>query len=245
MVPGCGRCQVQRKDLDFACNTGESDGAESRGMTSLKIGFTTDSEVADGLPNLLATVGTPLKLLSSRATRTPSCPNVLELRLSGSVVKARIDFQDYRASNGDARLPLLSCNWQGVSTLYQELMDPDNLLSKCLREVRIGLATKWFPGVVPRGYDASRCEADLNALLQMLAVNCSLELVDVIVPTMYVSYATKFTRLHLQPIDRPLPLPVEVKIAFLSVLEHKKPVKVGRRRTHESFSLNPSVSWTN
>ncbi|KAG6964973.1 hypothetical protein JG688_00007455 [Phytophthora aleatoria] len=62
-------------------------------------------------------------------------------------------------------------------------MDPDNLLSKCLREVRIGLATKWLPGAVPRGYDASRCEADLNALLQMLAVNCSLELVDVVVPT--------------------------------------------------------------
>ncbi|KAF1779760.1 hypothetical protein GQ600_22310 [Phytophthora cactorum] len=247
MVLGCGRRQVQRKDLDFACNTGESDGTESRGITSLKIGFTTDSEVADGLPNLLATVGTPLKLLSLQGRREllgddfflQSCPNVLELRLSGSVVKARIDFRDYRASNGDARLPLISCNWQDVSTLSQELMDPDNLLSKCLREVRIGLATKWLPGAVPRGYDASRCEADLNALLQMHAVNCSLELVDVIVPTMYASYATKFTRFHLQPIDRPLPLPVEVKIAFLSVLEHKKPVKVRRRRTHESFSLSP------
>ncbi|KAG6973463.1 hypothetical protein JG687_00000897 [Phytophthora cactorum] len=47
-------------------------------------------------------------------------------------------------------------------------------------QVRIRLANKWLPGSVPYGYDTTRYEADLNALLQMLEVNRSLEYVDVI-----------------------------------------------------------------
>ncbi|KAG6970176.1 hypothetical protein JG688_00004989, partial [Phytophthora aleatoria] len=107
-----------------------------------------------------------------------SCPNLLELRLSGCVVEARIDFLDYRASHGDLKLPIISVNWQDVSTLSQELINPDSLLAKCLRQVRFCLVRPWLPGGVPFGYNASRYEADLNALLQMLEVNRILEQVD-------------------------------------------------------------------
>ncbi|KAG6977230.1 hypothetical protein JG688_00000560 [Phytophthora aleatoria] len=238
IIPGCGRCQDRRKDLTFSCD--KSEDIVPLGITSLKIRFTMESEVADGLPNLLATVGASLKRLTLQGRRELlGCPNLLDLRLSGSVVEARIDFRDYRSSHDDFKLPTVSCNWQNVSTLAQELMNTDSLLAKCLRQVRIRLASKWLPGSVPYGYDTTRYEADLNALLQMLEVNRSLEYVDVIVPTMFASYASKFARLNLQPIDRPFQLPIEVKIAFLSVVGLGKTVEVGRKRNHK---ISPSLS---
>ncbi|KAF1779385.1 hypothetical protein GQ600_17617 [Phytophthora cactorum] len=60
-------------------------------------------------------------------------------------------------------------------------MNTDSLLTKCVRQVRIRLSNKWLAGAVPHGYDTTRYEADLDALLQMLELNRSLEHVDMIV----------------------------------------------------------------
>ncbi|KAG3242882.1 hypothetical protein PI124_g12279 [Phytophthora idaei] len=118
MIPGCGRCQVRRKDLEFSSDKSDGTGIESPGITSLKMRFTLDTEAADGLPNFfLATVGTSIKFLILQGRRElvgddlflESCPNLLELRLRGSVVEARIDLRDYRASHNDVELPVVSC----------------------------------------------------------------------------------------------------------------------------------------
>ncbi|KAG6973482.1 hypothetical protein JG687_00000898 [Phytophthora cactorum] len=93
ITPGCGRCQVRRKDLTFSCD--KSEDTVPLGITSLKIRFTMESEVADGLPNLLATVGASLKRLTLQGRREllgddlflESCPNLLDLRLSGLFIK--------------------------------------------------------------------------------------------------------------------------------------------------------------
>ncbi|KAG2821024.1 hypothetical protein PC112_g11533 [Phytophthora cactorum] len=76
----------------------------------------------------ISTVGTLIEFLILQGRRElvgddlflESCPNLLELRLRGSVVEVRIDIRDYRASHDDVELPVVSCNWQDVSTLSQE-----------------------------------------------------------------------------------------------------------------------------
>lgn len=91
--------------------------------------------------------------------------------------------------------------------------------TKCLHRLRLRLANSYQDGAIPRGYDPASYESDLDALLEMLEVNCSLAYLEVIVPTTHRECINKFAQFGKKPIDRALELPLETKLTFLSVVE--------------------------
>lgn len=86
MIPGFGRCQVQRSDLAFAETSIEE--TRSCGLTSLHVGFDKRSPCnAGGLPRFITAIGHTLKVLSLKNgddqidenSILRSCPNLEEL----------------------------------------------------------------------------------------------------------------------------------------------------------------------
>lgn len=67
LVPGYGRCRVQLFDLVFDCDSSRD--TLSSEITSLPIQFSFEPAIGDGLPQLMAVIGSPLTSLSLRGRR--------------------------------------------------------------------------------------------------------------------------------------------------------------------------------
>ncbi|EGZ29162.1 hypothetical protein PHYSODRAFT_471123, partial [Phytophthora sojae] len=181
----------------------------------------------DGLPLLLTPIGASLTSLSLSGRRElvgdglflGCCPNLLELSLRGNVVEAQLDFREYRKLNAE-----LPCNWHDVVSLSKALTDAGSPLAKCLHRLRIRLEKPRFRRV------NHPVEHDLDALLEMLEVNVSLEYLDVIIPTTHRGYITKFALHNKRPICRSLLFPIKSKLAFLSVVERSKSLRSTKER---------------
>lgn len=144
IVPGYGRCRVQRRDLVFddAITSNHNTAARGSGITSLRLRFYKElPSVSDGLALFFGAIGSSLKHLMLDAPREElssiiqCCPNLEELALSGGVVDARLDFSDYQAI-GES-LPELHLNWESISEISVALADNDNPLAKCARRIRV------------------------------------------------------------------------------------------------------------
>lgn len=76
MIPGCGRCQVQRSDLEFAQHNIEK--ISEGGVSSLTLRFDDAEEFgSDGLPNFLAATGSSLKVLTLHRSRIEMDENII------------------------------------------------------------------------------------------------------------------------------------------------------------------------
>lgn len=223
LVPGCGECQVKRSDLTFDCDS--SAGALGGEITALSVRFNTLTKEADGLPCFMAAVGSSLTSLSLYGPRDllgddlfcGYCPNLLDLTIHGSIIDAQLDFRQFRKVNSE--LPSIICNWHDVAPLSTTLSDADSPLTRCLYRLRVCLANRFRTGTIPHGYDPGNYESDLDALLEMLEVNNSLEYLEVIIPAKQQAYISKFEEFHEKPIERARALPLEMKLTFLSVVE--------------------------
>ncbi|EGZ08236.1 hypothetical protein PHYSODRAFT_436981, partial [Phytophthora sojae] len=213
IVPGYGRCRVQRRDLVFGDVISSNGDVVGRGITSLNLRFYKDApSVTDGLVLFFGAVGSSLKRLALDAPRDElssilqCCPSLEELVLTGGVVDAQLPFlrclpflaQPFHGLNFD---------WDEITTLSEQLSDVHNPLTTCFDH-------------------ANLIERRLSALLRMLSVNKSLEYLEVVVPPGYERYGDEFYEHHQGPICRPLnPLSAAAKLAFLSVLQSLSPAK--------------------
>ncbi|POM60048.1 hypothetical protein PHPALM_31139 [Phytophthora palmivora] len=214
MIPGLGRCQIQRDDLIFDL----SSAIETRpgALKTLTIGFNREEDTyprSDGLPQFLAAIGSTLKNLTLDGPRQEidenviirNCPNLHKLSLCGGIVDVQLDFSDYRYNN----LPvpeLQQCHWHDVRTLAADFSNVNNTLSKIVRRLRLRLNDRckgWR--CVAGGYAFDNLPEDIKAVLRMLS--------------------------HLKPIDLPAKLPRNVKLAFLSVISTRTiPARAKRAR---------------
>ncbi|KAK1941292.1 hypothetical protein P3T76_007158 [Phytophthora citrophthora] len=253
LLPGYGRCYVKREDLDFQEFLAVP--ADCPGVTDLTIEFDRDDPSdSDGLQNFLAAIGTSLKRLTINPADvdvedsiliTRHCPNLEELSIcGGGTVDVRLNFSEFHANNQD--IPELPLDWDDVATLANALAVLDSPLAKCVRRLRVRLIDHWAAWGIIVADDNNRpaFQAGLRALLNMLGVNKTLEYLDVIVPFGHYIYLADFRRHHLEPINRSLPLPIETKLAFLSVLlaratpapDAKRPK---RRMTRSVYATRP------
>ncbi|KAJ8574753.1 hypothetical protein ON010_g4460 [Phytophthora cinnamomi] len=238
LVPGYGRCHVRRADLEFQ----EAITAVERsfGATELRIGFDkVDPSVSDGLPNFLAAIGSSLKILTLDTTHIEmdgnallrSCPKLEQLTFcGGEMVDMRMDFTEYRRRNQPS--PVLSFEWDSIAALATELINVDNPLTKCLRRLRVYHVDQWAAwGIIVADHNNRPAfQGDLRALLAMLEVNKTLEYLDVIVPFGHFIYLDDFRKYHLKPINKANKLPMETKIAFLSVFSSREKLAEASKR---------------
>ncbi|KAG7383029.1 hypothetical protein PHYPSEUDO_004077 [Phytophthora pseudosyringae] len=126
------------------------------------------------------------------------------------MLATRFSFGGYRKSNES--LPEFPAYWGEVIPLMDALSDVNNALSKCVRRLRFFLLN-----VSDHDDDQIDIESSLTGMLQMLEINEGLEYIDVIAPSEYQHYITKFRKHHLEPIYRSHGLSVRAKLAFLSV----------------------------
>ncbi|KAE9334616.1 hypothetical protein PF008_g13872 [Phytophthora fragariae] len=247
LVPGFGRCLVQRDDLIFQEFKGQA--SASCGVTSLKIGFEKDDYFGDafptitnGLPRFLELIGSQLKCLTLDGPRyaldenliLQSCPKLEELVICEYFVDVRLTFSEYQA-NGEP-LPSLNCHWDDIIALSADLSDENNPLAKCVRRLRVRLmnrADSW--GAFPRNYDALNFDQHVHSLLQMLEANRNIEYLDVVVADVQ-EYAEDFKKHNRQPTNRSIKLAMESKAAFLSVLAFGKSQKSKRHKPSQTQS---------
>lgn len=116
---------------------------------------------------------------------------------------------------------MLTYDWHNVAAIATLLSDPDSLLTKCVRRLRVYMNVRWNQEL--RRWEVAddfhRLKADCNALLMMLSVNHSLEYLEVVVPSNINGDAKSLRVHHHEPICRELsPLPHACRLAFLSVL---------------------------
>eukprot|EP00644_Phytophthora_capsici_P003895 jgi/Phyca11/564570/estExt2_Genewise1.C_PHYCAscaffold_150300 len=255
LVPGYGRCYVKRTDLDF--HEPSPVLAVCPGVTDLTIEFDRDDPSdSDGLQNFLAAIGPSLKRLTINPSDvdvedsiliTRHCPNLEELSIcGGGTVDVRLNFSEFHANNLD--IPELPLDWDDVTALANALTVPDSPLAKCVRRLRVRLIDHWAAWGIIVADDNNRpaFQAGLRALLNMLRVNKTLSYLDVIVPFGHDIYLEDFRRHHLEPIDGSLPLPIETKLAFLSVLsacampapDAKRPKRRMTRSAHGTRPLS-------
>ncbi|EGZ08242.1 hypothetical protein PHYSODRAFT_306248 [Phytophthora sojae] len=220
------RRRIQRSDLVFAESTEEEPSASV--VPSLHIRLEKfDPYEADGLPQFIAVVGPPLKFLALNDARGEidenwiirSCPNLEEIAMYGGYgVDMRLNFSEHHA-NG-LPLPDLTCDWHDVAALPTQFGDSNNPLAKCARRMRVRLVYLLNAWMLPDRQDFDNL---LSGLLRMLEANQTLEYLDIITP----------------PIKRALILPLESKLAFLSVLTPRhmttKASKTRKRRALQTI----------
>ncbi|KAL4150862.1 hypothetical protein PRNP1_010258 [Phytophthora ramorum] len=100
------------------------------------------------------------------------------------------------------------------------LTDASSSFTKCMRQLRVRRLNPVDFGRVL--YDPS-INGVMEALLQMLQKNTSLEYLQILLSTSHHKYLKEFRKYHLKPIDRLLKLPIESKVALLSVMSSKYP----------------------
>ncbi|KAG2784943.1 hypothetical protein Pcac1_g5644 [Phytophthora cactorum] len=141
LIPGYGHCQVQRKNLEFYEPSWVNSGHR---LTSLKLEFVNARNPnANGLPLLLAAIGTSLKSLTLKVHNMElsvpsilrSCPNLSELSLSGDMVDIQLILNQshpIRQSRREFRL-----NLDLIVSISRSLSNTSNLLSKSVRQLRV------------------------------------------------------------------------------------------------------------
>ncbi|KAG1687830.1 hypothetical protein DVH05_004561 [Phytophthora capsici] len=214
VVPGYGRCLLQRKDLGF-----QQDSRDDRaGISSLSIELKGhDGEVMNGLWNFLAAIGPSLQFLTLNALCIDfdcnqilrCCPNLEELSLRSRVVDVRFNFQGLKGDN-----PLFTTDWTDVVAIVTELQDNSNFFVRALRRLRFRLNCVRDAREEP---DDIRIKSCIAELLRMLEVNETLEFLDVVAPTDYYGSFDDFRAHHLKPIHRSVPLAMKSNLAFLSI----------------------------
>ncbi|OWZ21817.1 hypothetical protein PHMEG_0003567 [Phytophthora megakarya] len=249
LVPGYGWCHVRRGDLVFheAVIAKETIG----GVKDLRIGFDKiDPSVSVGLPNFLAIVGPSLKSLTLDTSQIEfdgnalirSCPNLVDLSLcGGDMVDVRFDFNEFRANNEP--VPELPVEWDNITALANQLSNPDSALAKCLRRLRVFLIDEWAAWGIIAADRTNRpaFQAGLRALLDMLEKNITLEYLDVIVPFGHFIYLDDFREHHLKPIDRSLKLPMETKLAFLSIFPSREKLVAAMKNKRRATRATTAV----
>ncbi|OWY99155.1 hypothetical protein PHMEG_00029897, partial [Phytophthora megakarya] len=230
LVPGFGRCQVQRCNLEFTAPVVNGSG----GLTSLTIVI--DKRRTPGMEGLvpfLESIGSSLTALTIiphyRNNYSPwddidgntivrSCPNLRELTLSRELAELQLDFTEYRAAK--EAVPTLSFSWTDVPDLAQRLSDPNNPLAKCTRRLTVSLFSRVQHLQAGR---SSESEFYMNALVEMLEVNDRLEFLEVSPP--FTHYFETFMKFNRKPIYRQRkPLSKECKAAFLSIFSTIEPI---------------------
>ncbi|EGZ08241.1 hypothetical protein PHYSODRAFT_306247 [Phytophthora sojae] len=238
MIPGFGWCQVQRSDLVFAHTT--SVRASSRGVTSLTLSFPCPCEVDhEGLPKFLAAVGRPLRFLSLKEDSLQlddrvifqCCPNLDEFALCRHRVEARLSFCDYRATHQG--LPELGCDWDDVRVLLTRLTDNSSPLAQCVRRLRQHLYIWMGDWDRENGANEATPQDAINVIHQMLEINKSLEYFDAVAPMGYLGDVSGLRKHHLKPMMRLLKLPIDAKVALLSVIFPQYAKESSRKRKHE------------
>lgn len=245
LVPGFGRCHVQRASLIFDDSTVAL--PPSRQLTSLRIHFDKEQRPSsEGLPQFLEMVGAPLKFLAldvrtgrpDNISLLESCPQLEELVLTGGFFDAQIQFDEYHAKHHGEPFPVLCYDWYNVTAIATLLADPNSLLAKCVRRLRVRPCVKWCEGGqfwdIPDTYPS--LETDCNALVAMLSVNQRLEFLDINVPKDNPVNGEIFRVHHNEPISRVAkPLSLESRLAFLSVLPlNTATVQPGKKKPRAS-----------
>ncbi|KAF1786557.1 EGF-like domain, extracellular [Phytophthora cactorum] len=141
LIPGYGHCQVQRENLEFYEPSWVNSGHR---LTSLKLEFVNARNPnANGLPLLLAAIGTSLNVLTLKVHNMElsvpsilrSCPNLSELSLSGDMVDIQLILNQshpIRQSRREFRL-----NLDLIVSLSRSLSNTSNLLPKSVRRLRV------------------------------------------------------------------------------------------------------------
>ncbi|ETM48137.1 hypothetical protein L914_07283 [Phytophthora nicotianae] len=251
LVPGYGRCYVQRTDL----TRHDTFAVSCHGVTDLKIEFERDADsISDGLPNLLAAIGSSLKSLTIDISGIDmdvnaivrNCPDLEELSLGGGdMMDVRFNFSVYHAKN--LPIPDLTLDWDDIVALANTLVIADSPVAKCVRRLRVHLIDQWaaWGVIVADRNNRPAFQAGLRALLDMLAVNKYLEYLDVVVPFGHFIYLEDFRRHHMEPINRSHTLSMDTKIAFLSAItrrsklpEQKIQKRISTRSAHATRPLS-------
>lgn len=213
LVPGYGRCQVQRDNLTFVEEITRKTTATR--LTSLRIGIDGFNGKLDGLLQFLTTTGSHLESLRIQAWQPLAdangilerCPRLQELVLCSKLADIRLDFRTYLSQHEE--LPAFGVDWSDTVALTEALSDTSRPLSQCVRKLRVRLNKTADSAVVVR------C---LQNLLKMLLVNSTLEYLDVAVLPGHNGYEKDFVQFNLKPIRRAMALPMDMKLAFLSVM---------------------------
>jgi hypothetical protein len=224
LVPGYGRCQVQREDLAFDENPRAAN-AGSGGVTSLRIGFDKlDPSDSTGLPEFLRLVGGSLRELTLDGPMRlidvneilQSCPKLEILSFLTFFVDIRLDVRDCHSSTHP--FPSVGRYWREVGLLAAALTDRENPLKTCARRLRVRLIDQWAGwDVIPDGQFPAVSEADFEALLRMLEGNRDLQYFEAVVSPIDFTYFDAFRAHHRTPTNHALKVPMESKAAFLSV----------------------------
>ncbi|KAE9018163.1 hypothetical protein PR001_g14213 [Phytophthora rubi] len=243
LIPGYGHCQVQREDC-YSSGQIRIKQNDDGGLKSLQIRLTYDTEIRDGLPRFLGTIGSSLEhLVLSEPSEAldvamilRSCPNLHQLCLCGRLIELQLNLNNYVF---DPDSPLLGNKWNQVAEISKCLSNTNNDLVRCVRPLRVQLA-------IPKGalgYVSGSHKGKLNAVLRMLKTNQYLERIHLIVPIKYENYRKAFSQHHLTPTTQASPLDLNVKLAFLSVtVSRKKPTTaIGnktRKQSHSGYQLD-------
>ncbi|EEY69824.1 uncharacterized protein PITG_06331 [Phytophthora infestans T30-4] len=198
LIPGFGRCQVQRKSLFY------------RELTL----------PPNGLAGMLLLVGASLthltlKLESFNTSElegiVASCPNLIELAVYTHTIEMRFCLRD--TNHRDLTLDSSSHLWFSwdIIGIAEALCDSENLLAKCTRRMRVRLDQNVFN----RPYN--ECYA---ALAKMLEVNRTLEYLDVVAQRPhFLRHSNKFKARHFEALPVMLSaLSMKCRAAFLSVM---------------------------
>ncbi|KAG6961115.1 hypothetical protein JG687_00007837 [Phytophthora cactorum] len=222
LIPGYGHCQVQRENLEFYEPSGANSGHH---LSKLKLEIIEAWRV-DGLSQFLAAIGAPLKSLTLKVrllqldvnSILQSCPNLVELSLSTDMVDIQLSLE--QSNEIRQSLAEFSLDLNDIGSLSRSLSEDSNLLSKCVRRLRVRPANCWLV----RPVDLSTCEAELIALLDMLAKNQTLLYFEVTVPDELKRYNGSFIQFNLQTYHT-RNLSLESKVALISAVS--RPMAAG------------------
>ncbi|POM76315.1 Hypothetical protein PHPALM_6457 [Phytophthora palmivora] len=249
VIPGFGRCLVQRDDLvphkELQFNT------KSWGLKSLTLQFAEGKrqKTRKGLPRLLAAIGSSLLFLTidgsgeelDENTILKNCPNLLELSLHKGWVGVRLNFSEYHSNR--KCIPKLRFRWQDICALTKDLSNNRNPFTKCARQLKIRLTNLEDSSDNNVRYDPT-INTYLDALLEMLTLNQTLEFLEVTVPSEWHNYGDFFRIHHLKVIKRGRKFPTKSKAAFLSVISTK--VKSSSSfKSSRKIKCEPSLSRSN
>ncbi|OWZ12117.1 hypothetical protein PHMEG_00014768 [Phytophthora megakarya] len=218
LVPGFGRCQVQRCNLEFNDEVDVGSG----GVTSLQIdikGF--DMASMEGLYLLVESIGSSLTTLIISGIRERrqrldvnslirSCPHLQELTLSRESIAILLNFTEYRTSK--APVPELTSVWTNDIDFLQVLSGTNNPFVKCTQRLSVNLPSHRFAQYL----GLPNPELYMDPLVHMLEANERLEYLEI--KSCNGHLMEEFEKFHLKSIFQEFePLSKICKTAFLSI----------------------------
>ncbi|EGZ07989.1 hypothetical protein PHYSODRAFT_339871 [Phytophthora sojae] len=211
LIPGYGRCQVQREKLEF---NAQGPSLPSSDFTTLEIGFDRSATIDNsGLPLFLVAIGLGLRVLTIDSTFMAvdvdmvleRCPNLQMLTIRRLWVTAQLNFAEYQAAD---------CG-----------------IAKCLQ--RLYVRQNYRPADQNWRTNPALLH-DLIAFMQMLERNNRLELFSLKMFERFEQYSAIFRNFHLQRMGKkPVPLALKGKLALLSALEGRPADETTKRRRHQ------------